>query len=49
MALPEVLTWFWMALLEVAEGFEMLRADAEEKVEAAAESFTVGYFRELLT
>ena len=36
------------AMLEVAEDFEMMRADAEEKVNAAAESFSVAYFRELL-
>jgi glycosyltransferase involved in cell wall biosynthesis len=37
-----------MAMLEVAEDFEMMRASSEEKVDAAAESFSVGYFRELL-
>jgi glycosyltransferase involved in cell wall biosynthesis len=36
------------AMLEVAARFEMLRADAKEKVNAAAESFSVEYFRELL-
>ena len=36
------------AMLEVAEDFEMMRASSEEKVDAAAESFSVGYFRELL-
>jgi len=36
------------AMLEVAESFVMLRAEAEEQVNAAAESFSVGYFRELL-
>jgi glycosyltransferase involved in cell wall biosynthesis len=36
------------AMLEVAEMFEMLRANAEGKVNAAAESFSVGYFRDLL-
>jgi glycosyltransferase involved in cell wall biosynthesis len=36
------------AMLEVAKRFEMLRASAEGKVNAAAESFSVGYFRDLL-
>ena len=37
------------AMLEVAERFEVLRASAEEKVNAAAESFSVGYFRKLIS
>jgi glycosyltransferase involved in cell wall biosynthesis len=37
------------AILEVAERFESMRASAEEKVNAAAQSFSVGYFRDLLT
>ena len=36
------------SILEVAERFESLRASAKEKVNAAAESFSVGFFRELL-
>jgi|GEM_PF-962912 len=36
------------ALLEVAARFEEMRADAEEKVSAVAESFSVGYFRDFL-
>jgi glycosyltransferase involved in cell wall biosynthesis len=36
------------AILELAEDFEMMRASSEEKVNAAAESFSVGYFRDLL-
>jgi hypothetical protein len=36
------------AMLEVAERFGVLRASAEEKVNSAAKSFSVGYFRELL-
>lgn len=36
------------AMLEVAERFEILRSSAEEKVNAAAASFSVVFFRELL-
>jgi glycosyltransferase involved in cell wall biosynthesis len=36
------------AMLEVADRFEILRASAEGKVNAAAKSFSVGYFRDLL-
>ena len=36
------------AMLEVAARFESLRVSAAEKVNAAAESFSVGYFRDLL-
>jgi glycosyltransferase involved in cell wall biosynthesis len=36
------------SILEVAERFESLQASVEEKVNAAAESFSVGFFRELL-
>jgi glycosyltransferase involved in cell wall biosynthesis len=36
------------AMLEVAARFESLRLNAEEKASAAAESFSVGYFRDLL-
>ena len=36
------------AMLEVAGRFEMLRASAEDKANAAAESFSVGHFRDLL-
>jgi glycosyltransferase involved in cell wall biosynthesis len=36
------------AMLEVAERFEMMRASSEEKVNAAAESFSVAFFRDLL-
>ena len=36
------------AILEVAAKFEILRARAAEKVNAAAESFSVGHFRDLL-
>jgi glycosyltransferase involved in cell wall biosynthesis len=36
------------AMLEVAAKFEILRARAAEKVNAAAESFSVGHFRDLL-
>jgi glycosyltransferase involved in cell wall biosynthesis len=37
-----------MAMLEVAERFEMMRASSEEKVNAAVESFSVAFFRDLL-
>jgi glycosyltransferase involved in cell wall biosynthesis len=36
------------AMLEMAERFGVLRASAEEKVDGAAESFSVGHFRDLL-
>jgi len=36
------------AMLKVAARFESLRVNAEEKASAAAESFSVGYFRDLL-
>ena len=36
------------AMLEMAARFETLRVNAEEKASAAAESFSVGYFRDLL-
>jgi glycosyltransferase involved in cell wall biosynthesis len=36
------------AMLKVAARFEVLRVSAEEKVNAAAQSFSVGYFRDLL-
>jgi glycosyltransferase involved in cell wall biosynthesis len=36
------------AMLEVAGKFEAMRASAAEKVNAAAESFSVWYFRDLL-
>jgi hypothetical protein len=36
------------AILEVAEGFGVMREAAEQKAEMVARSFSVGYFRELL-
>jgi len=36
------------AILEVAENFEIMRVSAREKVDGAAESFSVSFFRELL-
>jgi glycosyltransferase involved in cell wall biosynthesis len=36
------------AILEVAENFEMMRVSAREKADAAAQSFSVGFFRDLL-
>jgi hypothetical protein len=36
------------AILEVAASFETMRTRAEEKANSAAQSFSVGYFRELL-
>jgi hypothetical protein len=37
------------AILKVAEGFEMMRVSARDRVTTAIESFSVGYFRDLLT
>ena len=36
------------AILKVAEGFESLQTSAQKKASAAAQSFSVGFFRELL-
>jgi glycosyltransferase involved in cell wall biosynthesis len=36
------------AILEIAEGFEKMRASAKKFSEKAAESFSVAYFRDLL-
>ena len=36
------------AILKVAEGFESLQTSAQKKASAVAESFSVGFFRDLL-
>ena len=37
------------AMMEMAERFGVLRASAEEKVDGAAQSFSVEYFRKLIS
>ena len=36
------------AILKAAENFEIMRVSAREKADAAAQSFSVGFFRDLL-